>query len=296
MFKKWCLENYTTNINNATHVFMDNGKIHVPDDKYSEFLKRYYNALCAGEHPSIVERVGPQCLFRFFLDIDLKNCNVQDALFNIYEKANKLLNIVGDIYVCNENKGVHVIYNKVVDCTKAITLGTFIRDNIDACYQKCIDLSVYKTGLRMIGAYKNTELRYYIPYNNQFSWETFKHSILRVKSIIPIATNETSKKNTNFKNIEFFLKDVFELKFVCVKSIKKYGNFINCATNSKYCENIQRYHKNANVYYVFNLSERICYQKCFCTCEAQMPFTSCRNFKSKSHNVPYILISYLQSF
>tara|TARA_B110000977_G_scaffold201386_1_gene295740 strand:- start:1764 stop:2672 length:909 start_codon:yes stop_codon:yes gene_type:complete len=301
MFKTWCLQNYSTvDSSNTTHVFMDNGKIHVPDREYPEFLKKYYKALCGGEHPCIVERVGARCLFRFFLDIDLKDKHkhtIEDVLCNIYVTANRLLNLVGDIYICNQDHGLHIVYNVVVEFERAIDMCTNIRNNVDSCYAQYIDLSVYKTGLRMIGAYKRDELRCYIPYMNDLSWETFKRSILRVKSI-QVQGNLLLQNKTqvgSYVKISLYLQKTYEIENITVKSVRKFKGFVTCCTDSKFCQNVKREHKNAKVYYVFDLIKRTSYQKCFCSCEAQMPFTSCRNYKSTPVNVPYVLISYLQT-
>ena len=135
---------------------------------------------------------------------------------------------------------------------------------------------------------------YYIPYNNKFTWDTFKHSIIRIKSIKPV--EDIVHSNITYKHIDSFLQETYENKNIITKSFKKLGNYISCGTNSKFCLNINDFHKNAKVYYVFDLNKKICYQKCFCTCEKQKPFTNCRNFKSKPEPVPYSLISYLTSF
>ena len=287
------MKRYNASSGTATHVFMDNGKIHVPDEDYPEFLHMYYKALCNDEHPCIVERTGYNCMFRYFLDIDLKpGVSVEDALVHIYNESNRLINMVGDIYVCNKQQGIHIIYNTVVQCDEAIIHCKKLKSCLCEKYNQCVDISVYKTGLRMIGAYKHKDTRYYEPYNNELSWKTFKHSVVRVKSL---AVVEKCTSTCEYTNIDLFLQNAYNNESLKVTSYKKMNNYVSCCTNSKYCENVKRCHKNAKVYYVFDLHKKVCYQKCFCTCENQLPFSSCRNYKGIHINVPYMLISHLQT-
>jgi hypothetical protein len=297
MFKTWCLQNFATVSNDATHLFMDNGKICVPDDQYPYFLKMYYKAITNNDHPCIVEKTGQNCLFRFFLDIDVKNPNIiEDVLYNIYNNSNEILNIIGDIYICNEKMGLHIVYNKVVDYCEAIKFYDDICENIHADYIKYIDKSVYKTGLRMICAVKKDEMRYYVPYNNELNWDTFKHSIIRVKTLKQEKVVVQQIKSSTYKHLDNFISKNFNIDNINVVSIKKLGNYVSCVTNSKFCLNINSFHKNAKIYFVFDIVKKVCYQKCFCSCIKSLPFTSCNNFRSKPVNVPYFIISYLLTF
>jgi tetratricopeptide (TPR) repeat protein len=291
------MEKFGTFSNNATHLFMDNGKICVPDDEYPYFLKMYYKAITNNDHPCIVEKTGTSCLFRFFLDIDVKNPNIiEDVLYNIYNDANKILNMIGDIYICNEKMGLHIIYNKVVDYNEAIEYYNEICNKIPTIYNKYIDKSVYKTGLRMIYASKKDEIRYYVPYNNELNWDTFKHSIIRVKGLKQETQIQQNIELAHHKPLDNFIAKHFNIEDVHVISVKKLGNYVSCITNSKFCLNINDFHKNAKVYFVFDIAKKSCYQKCFCSCTKSLPFTSCNNYRSKIVSVPYLIISYLQMF
>lgn len=300
MFKRWCLTNFAIqDPSQATHLFMDNGKIKVPLEKFPTFLQNYYNAITAGETVCLIEKLGINCLMRFFLDIDYKDATNKDVIVEeLVSIANKITDSVADVYICERNCGVHIIYNKLVDCNTAIEMANTIKETVSNDSSKYIDTSVYKTGLRMIGSYKYShekgyDKRCYMPLNDTITFEVLKRSIVRIKTN---GNATTSQQNVNYKHIENYINKTFELCNFSICHIKKLGNYVSCTTNSKYCQNINKNHKNAKVYFVFDLSKRLCYQKCFCTCIKELPFTSCRNYKSKQHNVPYMLISHLHSF
>lgn len=296
-FKHWCMRQFrTSDAMNATHLFLDNGKIHVPTEELPKFLQQYYKAIQHGEHCCLVEKLGKNCHMRFFLDIDLKEsngCKYEDVLYEIFQCANEIVGILGDIYTCTERKGIHIIYNKSVTYNEAKLLVKEIKSKCNSAYSRCIDTSVYNTGLRMIGACKNTtDTRCYMPFDNEFTFENFKRSIVRIKTI------EADNDIVIYKScteVESFLRKTYNIPELEIKTMKRIGDYISCTTNSKYCQNVQREHKNAKTYYVFDLQKRTSYQKCFCTCINENVFNSCKYYKSKSVGVPYIIISHLQN-
>ena len=298
MFKQWCLNNFFTNASEqATHLFMDRGKIHVPLEKYPEFLHKYFDAVKSGEIVCLVEKLGSNCIMRFFLDVDYKNATRKDEIAQeIVNTADKITGCMGDIYACQKNCGLHIVYNKVVNCSDAIEIADEIKASLPTETAAYIDTSVYKTGLRMDGSCKYTDSDYiqrcYLPLNNDFTFESLKRSIVRIKTIKQQVQMTQCKQDSI---VESYIGKTFGLNHVSVLNIKQMGNYVSCVTNSKYCFNVQRNHKNAKTYFVFDLKKRTCYQKCFCTCEKQLPFTMCRNYKSVPHNVPYLLISHLQA-
>ena len=295
-FKQWCLMKFSTSeAANATHIFMDKGKINVPTNDYPEFLRFYFHAI-AYENISLVEKLGVGCIMRFFLDIDCKNNqeNFSEILYDISTCANEAVGIVGDVYSCTEKQGIHIIYNKVVTCDSAIELASKISSNLSEGYKKYIDLSVYKTGLRMVGSTKyvsgKVDTRVYLPMHNDFTFELLKRSIVRIKTNVNINNSAINVSSGNI--FENFIANEFGVSLKII-TMKKLGNFISCTTDSKYCINIGKNHKNSKVYYVFDLQKRSCYQKCFCPCLKPIVFTSCKNFKSKPVNVPYIIVDAL---
>ena len=297
-FKSWCLREFPTHeAENATHLFMDKGKINVPSERYPEFLKKYYEYMNI-ESICLIEKLGKRYLMRFFLDVDLKQSDIDFAyvLTNIYETANNIVGIIGDIYECSEKRGYHIIFNKVVTCDEAkLTVDKIIR-KLDIQLQQFIDVSVYNTGLRMVGSCKfsnkGLEKRRYIPMHNECTFDVFKKSIVQIQKVAMI-DNTTSIKMTESKSLlDEYLTKTFG-RTMNVISVKKLGHYISCTTNSKYCDNIQDYHKNAHVYYVFDTKKRVCYQKCFCACIKPNLFTTCRNYKGVQHKVTYVVNDFL---
>lgn len=298
-FKQWCLKHFSVKTSsNATHLFMDKGKIKVPLESYPEFLKLYFDSLL-NENICLIEKLGSHCLMRFFLDVDFKNSStvdIYDVLYNVVNVGNDICKCVGDVFICNQKKGLHIVYNKVVNCADACELCENIVNNLDAQYKKYIDSSVYKTGLRMVGSCKYTnntlDERYYVPMYNDFTFEMLKKSIVRIKTQKSENIDNCNEINTESSIFEKFINKEFNVSLK-ILSYKKYNNYISCTTDSKYCTNVNRTHKNSKVYYVFDLHKKICYQKCFCPCLQPIVFNSCRNYKSKHVNVPYVLISAL---
>ena len=297
-FKQWCLQKFSTSeASDATHMFMDKGKINVPINDYPEFLRFYFDAI-AYENICLIEKLGINCTMRFFLDIDCKNDqeNFSEILYEISTCANEIVGVVGDVYSCTEKQGIHIIYNKAVSCNEAIELASKIVSNLSEYYKKYIDLSVYKTGLRMVGSTKyvsgKVDTRVYLPMHNNLTFDLLKRSIVRIKTNVNFNIDQPVINVSNKSIFEKFIEKQFYVSLKIV-TLKKLGNYISCITDSKYCINIGRYHKSSKVYYVFNLQKRMCYQKCFCPCLKPDVFTSCKNFKSKPVNVPYIIMDAL---
>jgi len=310
MFKQWCLNRFLTNeASNATHLFMDGGKIHVPQDKFPMFLKKYYHAVTSNEQISCIEKLGKNCVMRYFLDIDFKNYNMSHeeklyALDVILISMQTFIDTIPNIYICSQKEGVHVVYNKACDYKTCIEITTNLLKicKTSALY---VDNSVYNTGLRMVGSFKysnrNLEKRSYLPYDDILSYDQLKHSIVRIKSVE--CTSITPSKNSKsfddtYKKLNEFINKHFnnEHELYTVVSLKQLGECVSCVTSNKYCFNVKRQHKNANVYFVFNLKQKTCYQKCFCRCMSNMPFdTQCRNYKSYSVKIPYLIGSFITS-
>ena len=292
-FKNWCLEKYgTKNAQEATHLFMDKGKIKVPMTEYKNFLKKYYISKDV-ENISLVEKLGKNIMMRFFLDIDMKNVSQKvEKMCEIVSVGNEILYDAPIISECSDQQGYHIIYNKICSCEESERYATQIKEK--SKYGNYIDTSVYRTGLRMIGSVKGQELRRYTLKDDNF--ETFKHSVVRICENEMIENNKQIETNENNKQIETNEKN--EIKRVIkiiwnmdldITSVKNFANHKTYLTNSKYCMNIKNEHKNSKVYFVFNKKTKEIYQKCFCRCDKGVgPFMRCMNYKSKSEKVPYL--------
>ena len=314
MFKQWCLNKFSTNnASYATHLFMDGGKIHVPQDKFPLFIRKYYDAITSNEHTCCIEKLGKNCIMRYFLDIDFKNYSMTqeekfEALDNILTSMQTIIDMIPNIYICSQMKGVHVVYNKACSYDSCIEITTKLL-NICKTSTKYVDNSVYNTGLRMIGSFKYSnrtyEERSYLPYDDILSYDQLKHSIVRIKSVEykkQITENITPSNEQAFntyKKLNEFINKQFinDIEIYTIVSLKQLGDCVSFVTSNKYCFNVKRQHKNAKVYFVFNLKTKTCYQKCFCRCMKTMPFdTQCKDYKSYSVKIPYLIYNCITSF
>ena len=281
-------------INDSNHLLMDGGKLNIPKNN-TEFWKWYQKNYTKGI--SLIERSN-SIHTRFFLDIDVK-----DNLFSINDFIRLESKTFEDknSYVISTResngiiKGVHITYHNITYTSpeQALTIcEKFMFANPD--------LSVYKTGLRMIGAIKK---------NNVFSSENIylprlyvtRGVINTLEPIVNIQSINMTKIRLSNENIEPNVKsktvkdveDGIEIPEL-INIDKKYANITVSIqyhlndiflfnTNCKYCKNIQKEHKNANIYFVANISKRTISQRCFCRCVDK----TCSTYKSSEINMNY---------
>jgi hypothetical protein len=286
MFKQWCnSQGFFVQGGQPTHLFMDGGKLHIPTNKLYIFLSKYIECINNGEKICLVEKLGKNVQFRFFLDIDFKKVpHLFSQSSQIIDVSNKVMTLIGDIYICSEKKGIHLIYNKPVSFHVANGLCNTIRSKLSSDLQQCIDSSVYATGLRMIGSskYCSGELidRQYFPVHSDIlTWDSFKHSVVRLKEFVNTDSNFSIKNDFDFLNV--YIKKLSSEYENSIISGKKLGNYICFSTSSKWCTNKDDFHKNAKIYFVLSPQRQI-YQKCHCPCAIHRPFGFCNNYKSKS--------------
>lgn len=219
MFKSWCKEQgfFTKDAKEMqeirTFLFMDAGKIGVPIEKLKLFCKAYLHFLKL-EPIYLLEKLSTN--FKFFIDVDLKTSSLQaipqfiDTLIekleqieiqNNHEKSNLL------VYVCNQGKGYHIIYENSCETKESarMRLGNIIDClNCSDCnkmtFETILDMSVYNTALRCIGSHKMTngtpEHRYYKPllyrtdqsattYYSKIDLQSLSRSLLNLNTKIP---------------------------------------------------------------------------------------------------------------
>lgn len=80
----------------ATHLFLDGGKLTVPDDHAGTLLNLYFNAIIRGEKISLVETKSP--VFRLFFDIDARVSEPTDFDFLFQE----IYSAVRDFWVLHD--------------------------------------------------------------------------------------------------------------------------------------------------------------------------------------------------
>ena len=148
------------------------GKYIVPDSKFSEFYKNYWEALMSGEKMYLMEKVS-NSNFSFFLDIevpkgDTTKLNKEDiiTIINVADKCIKdafevkdSSNKISEYIISKRNDKYHINYpNLIVNTSISQSFVKSILNLLDGTsLRKCIDTSVYRTGLRMLGSSKSNQ-------------------------------------------------------------------------------------------------------------------------------------------
>ena len=301
-FKHYCYVNdfYTKDVSNTTHLFMDGGKLHIPMTNYPNFLNMYLKSINNGEKISLIEKLGKNCIMRFFLDID-HYINIDNILDKAIEvtKCDKF-----SIFKCCNDVGIHIVFNMSVTNEIASKYCEDIKKIVSKTESSHIDSSVYNTGLRMIGSVKfqngNVIDRHYIPLNcnvcDKLSLNDLKSSIVRIKTnydYLPKQCIKQTFKNTNVL-LPYCGKINKEYLNIEIKDVKQIDDHISISTNSRFCCNINNLHKSCGIYFVINPKNEM-YQKCYCPCQTSKnrKFGYCSQFRSKTTNVPKYIIKSL---
>lgn len=174
-FSKY-ISQFSKNVNDEqTHLSFNKGKYNVPDNKLEEFYKNYYNVIKEKGNPEkdslfLIEKVY-NSNFAFFLDLDIKNeINITDndiidiieltkeSIKNMFEDNEMILEYIVSKRITENNANYHInFYNLIVNNAigKKLTMEILSNNNILSNeLKKCIDMSVYRTGLRLLGSKK----------------------------------------------------------------------------------------------------------------------------------------------
>lgn len=265
------------------YVSFDGGKYYIDSNNKQNFFQKYMNAFNTGEYLYMVELCTYPC--KFFIDID-KEIDL-NFILNFFDSE------ISIICKCTETKGIHLIFPNLI-------MKSF--DDI-ACVpielRNVIDMSVYKSGLRMIGSKKLHQNRIYLPvykYKGCKKIETFRTLNMDLLHLCSIHTHDSSiyekaKKRTNSINVNIFENLHPEYNNIKIKKVFRYNNDIICIqTNSKFCLNLNDYHKNNFIYFLIKKNKKdnmVLCQKCFCKCNTKDKrlYDYCKNFTS----IEYIL-------
>ena len=166
------INNFTKNTENQqTHLSFKNGKYNIPDNYSDVFYKKYHQQMIDKESRTdlyLIEKVTDS-LFAFFLDLEIPKSKQNTSRPLSDDDVKKIIKITKDIllqlfinpnvdYVVSKRKNnYHVnFYNVIVDCGIAKILVNQINNKLNEIneLQNCIDTSVYRTGLRMLGSKK----------------------------------------------------------------------------------------------------------------------------------------------
>ena len=165
-FSKYILQFSKNTENEQTHLSFKNGKYNIPDNYADVFYKRYYQEMTFEEKRRdlyLIEKVY-NSTFAYFLDLEIpKNeANKVDALkdSDVKEIISKTKIVLENLFtnpntnyiVSKRNNNYHVnFYNIIVNSAIAKTITNEILNDNSI---NCIDTSVYRTGLRLLGSKK----------------------------------------------------------------------------------------------------------------------------------------------
>jgi P4 family phage/plasmid primase-like protien len=236
------LERFTKDIEDPkqlTHLaFRGKGKYNVPDDKYDEFYKMYFNALIKDESMYLIEKINDSTRFAFFLDIETpKKSTYKIKTGDIKLIIDKSLESIDEMFenetgiktniITRRNDKYHVNFPKlIVNTLNAQKLAKIIIEKLSNMeHKKLIDTSVYRTGLRIFGSKKSEveikkekdnyegDLEYYSSVyeiydieNNELydikdtTFEEFLQLIIRRKNNTSLSTVKETFKNELVKN------------------------------------------------------------------------------------------------
>jgi P4 family phage/plasmid primase-like protien len=199
-FSKYILKFVKDTDKLQTHLSFNKGKYNVPDNKYNEFYKQYYTAMKNNEELYLIEKIH-NTNFKFFIDLDnlLSDDDVQ-LMIEIFNKTitkivkQQNLESTSNIISKRDNK-YHINYfNLIVNCHIAKLICDNVKQELitlnKSNLSSCIDYSVYRTGLRLLGSKKNKKenISYRI-YNistqiytelKDTSFEDFMKTVIRV--------------------------------------------------------------------------------------------------------------------
>ena len=272
---------------------MDGGKLCVPNGFVVQFYKRYTECINAGECIPLVEKLGYRCTMRFFLDVDNPGENLKD----IVDAGVHVTGVEATVFRCTDTDGAHIVFNVETTCEAAMHTATKIRDMLPHNRRQCIDLSVYKTGIRAVRAQKygknGYEHRWYTiegtQKNDSLTIEELKAGIVRIQSLdTPCASVS--------KNVERTFLAPYMAKIdpayadAPVIGTKQIGDAVCIRVGSRYCTNISGEHSKNHVYFVVNNRLQM-YQKCYSRNNKieKRRFCYCHEYKSTHVQLPQSL-------
>jgi P4 family phage/plasmid primase-like protien len=166
-FKKY-ITKFKSN-ENLTHLSFEGGKYTIPDKSYDEFYKMYFDTLINGEESlSIIEKINEKTKFGFFLDIEvpkssnefvIKKGNIKLIIDTINKCIKEIFETTSQEYIITRRNDKYHInwYNLIVNSVTGQTLAKKLIELLPQDLKKLIDISVYRTGLRLFGSKKSVK-------------------------------------------------------------------------------------------------------------------------------------------
>jgi len=211
-----------------THVaFSGNGKFKVPDNKYDEFYKKYYECMIKGEKLYIIEKMNENIPIAFFIDIEIPRGNNENSFKdieindikeiikvskNVFEKY--LIDYSTNFVLSKRNNRYHINFPEIIltndiaqKLIKQIIL--ILTEHHNKELKKLIDTSVYRTGLRLFGSQKkDIDVEKEKEKWNEFNKEPYK-SVYEMVEIVDDNDNGNGKvkviSKISYKEFEKFI-------------------------------------------------------------------------------------------
>jgi P4 family phage/plasmid primase-like protien len=178
-FTKYITQFAKNTASEQTHLSLNNGKYNVPENEFDNFYKRYYNVISnkndeEKENLYLVEKVS-NSVFAFFIDLDIPKRSdyvlsdedvleiiaiVHTTINNLFCENRNLLEYVVSKRTTIRGSHYHInFYNLIVNNAIAKRVSTEILQNakLSDKLKNCIDMSVYRTGLRLLGSKKSVK-------------------------------------------------------------------------------------------------------------------------------------------
>lgn len=178
--RKWTSSNAHRGDKPATHVMLDGGSFHVPNEKYPEFVKVFCECLVKNDPVFVCENIAPTDVIRMYCDFDHFGPDPIDVE-TIEQWTRTTSEVIARIFGAPEDvrvawvpsteivdaspekrfkTGVHFVWTNVfVTPPEAASVASLIRDQFTAKFpgtdwSEVVDIGVYNSGLRMIGSRK----------------------------------------------------------------------------------------------------------------------------------------------
>lgn len=285
-----------------THLLMNGGKLKVSDIR--AFHDEYFQCIKMNKSVSVVEKVQKNRPFKMFFDFDFKEPLEDKEQFIIHflhsceEYLCKTIKAVVCLGIGGTN-GIHIVLTDVVvEQEVGIRMCNALKTK-----KNNLDVSVYKTGLRMIWSHKKNIRQYYTPryiWVNSTLTDLTTEESMDIRFLDSCSIHTTQEANCAVNNVDdvsvplcqevadtgIIQENLAQLHPIYGKAkvtrIVRVKNDYIIQTYSRFCLNLNASHRSNHVYFV--MRKRKLFQKCYCSCDTTKARVSgkCKNFSSKS--------------
>lgn len=297
MFSNYILQFIKNTDKHQTHLSFNRGKYNVPDELFDEFYDQYYKAITKNEDVYLIEKIY-NTNFAFFLDLDKFSDNTKISDSNVLEIINYFKVVINSMFKNNKDLSKNIIskrndkyhlnyYNLIVNSTIANTICNVVKEMMQKDEKEklseCIDTSVYRTGLRLLGSKKNSkskkeENETYRIYDintqkykeiNEMTYDNFLQTIVRRKENVELVElNDEynnilqSKNNTKQNKVKGITNELVSNEIVSLLSEIKLTNDCFKDTNINIQRMCAKLNKMGMFCYYVSIDEKHCPFKC----------------------------------